>query len=267
MKLKNKFNIKGSRALITGAAGHLGRVICETLAELGADLILVDLSYSILKKQKLSLEKKWRVKVLSYPCDLESETERKNLITQIKKDKKTLNILINNAALVGTSNLPGWAVPFQKQRLPTWRRAMEVNLTSVFHLCQGLAPILGKKGCGVILNISSIYGGLGPDWEVYKGTNMANPAAYAASKGGLNQLTRWLATTLAPKIRVNAIAPGGIERNQPRKFKIQYKAKVPLARMATEMDFQGAVALLTTPASSYITGQIVNVDGGWSIKG
>jgi len=92
---------------------------------------------------------------------------------------------------------------------------------------------------------------------------MANPAAYAASKGGLLQLTRWLATTLAPKIRVNAISPGGIARNQPSSFVERYEARTPLGRMATEDDFRGAIAYLASDMSAYVTGQNLRVDGGW----
>lgn len=93
---------------------------------------------------------------------------------------------------------------------------------------------------------------------------MGNPAAYAASKGGLIQLTRWLATTLAPAVRVNSVSPGGIARGQPDEFVKRYEARTPLRRMATEEDFKGIIALLASDASSYITGQDIMLDGGWS---
>jgi len=93
---------------------------------------------------------------------------------------------------------------------------------------------------------------------------MGNPAAYAASKGGLAQLTRWLATTVAPKVRVNAISPGGVFRNQPETFVKRYVNKTPLNRMATEDDFCGAVAYLASDQCAYVSGQVIGVDGGWS---
>ena len=93
---------------------------------------------------------------------------------------------------------------------------------------------------------------------------MANPAAYGASKGGLIQFTRWLATTLAPDVRVNAISPGGIARGQPPSFVERYVARTPLARMATEEDFRGAVAYRGSDMSAYVTGVVLDVDGGWS---
>ena len=174
-----------------------------------------------------------------------------------------LAILINNAAFVGTSTLEGWAVPFEGQSIETWQRAMEVNLTAPFHLCQMLAPALRRSEAGSIINIGSIYGQYGPNWALYEGTSMSNPAAYGASKGGLLQLTRWLATTLAPDIRVNAVSPGGIFRNQPASFVARYEAATPLGRMARETDMVGAVAYLASDLSCYVTGQNISVDGGW----
>ena len=94
---------------------------------------------------------------------------------------------------------------------------------------------------------------------------MGNPAAYGVSKAGLVQLTRWLSTTIAPQVRVNAISPGGIYRNQPSSFVERYKAKSPLSRMATEDDFRGVVAFLASSLSNYVTGQVISVNGGWNI--
>ena len=155
--------------------------------------------------------------------------------------------------------------PFEEQTIDTWRRAIEVNLTATFHLCQAFAPELRLSKGGNIINIASIYGEYGPDMGLYEGTAMGNPAAYAASKGGLLQLTRWLATTMAPQVRVNAISPGGVFRNQPELFVERYISKTPLKRMATEDDFRGTVAYLATGMSSFVTGQTLRVDGGWGV--
>ena len=105
----------------------------------------------------------------------------------------------------------------------------------------------------------------GPDLRLYDGTTMGNPAAYAASKGGLIQFTRWLSTVAAPEVRVNGICPGGIWRNQDTKFIERYVARTPLRRMATENDFKGALAYLASDLSHYVTGQILTVDGGWTV--
>lgn len=260
--LRNLSNLQGRSALITGSAGSLGRIFADTLGELGADLLLVDLPGSELEDFAIKLKERWNIKVSSYFCDLESQTQRAELIQWVSDSELPLNVLVNNAAFVGTSNLPGWSVPFEEQSLETWRRAIEVNLTGVFDLCKGLTPTLRKSGNSSIVNIASIYGFLGPDWDLYKGTSMSNPAAYAASKAGLIQFTRWLSTTLSPEIRVNSISPGGVFRSQPDVFVERYIQKTPLGRMAEEDDFRGAIAYLASDMSRYVTGHNLVIDGG-----
>lgn len=256
-------DLHGRRGLITGALGGLGRVMSHTLAELGADLVLVDRPGADFSALLADLGR-WQVKVMALPCDIEQETERHVLMDSIKADGQGLSILVNNAAFVGTSGLTGWAVPFEQQSVETWRRALEVNLTAIFDFCQGLAPVLKQSPGANIVNIASMYGMLGPDWRLYEDTNMSNPAAYAASKGGVIQLTRWLSTTLAPAVRVNAISPGGVWRNQPQSFVQRYESRTPLGRMANEEDFAGALAFLASDQARYVTGQNLAVDGGWS---
>jgi NAD(P)-dependent dehydrogenase (short-subunit alcohol dehydrogenase family) len=263
--LAQLMDMRGHRALITGATGYVGQVIAESLAEVGADLILVDRPDSDFIELTNRLTNTWHVKATSMACDLESEEERNSLVADVKADGLGLSCLVNNAAFVGDSNLKGWTVPFEEQTIDTWRRAFEVNLTAAFHLCQSLAPELRKSTNGSIINIASIYGEFGPDWRLYEGTVLGNPAAYSASKGGLLQLTRWLATTMAPQVRVNAISPGGVYRKQEQQFVDRYLSKTPLGRMATEDDFRGAIAYLGTGLSKYVTGHTICVDGGWGI--
>ena len=262
--LRDLMNLHGRRILITGAAGSLGRTMVDTLAELGATVLLVDRDAHALAQVAEDLRSRWNVDVFCFETDLEDQAQRARLISTVCDSGEGLHGLINNAAFVGTSSLFGWAEGFAGQKVETWRRALEVNLTAVFDLCQGFAPLIANAS-GSIVNIGSIYGELGPDWSLYEGTAMANPAAYAASKGGLLQLTRWLATTLAPKVRVNSISPGGIARNQPSSFITRYEARTPLGRMANEDDFRGAIAYLISDMSAYVTGQNLRVDGGWSI--
>lgn len=257
--------MKGKSALVTGAFGHLGKTISQTLAELGADLILVDLEQSISLEYTKMLTDTFDINVQNHSCDLEREDDRKKLMSEVSNLKK-LDVLVNNAAFVGTSNLEGWAVDFNSQSTDTWRRAFEVNLTAPFDLIRDLSPLLGISSNGSIINIGSIYGQVAPSWEIYEGTEMSNPAAYAASKGGLVQLTRWLSTTLAPKIRVNSILPGGIYRGQNTNFVSNYERLTPMGRMANEDDFIGAIGFLASNLSKYVTGQSLNVDGGWTAR-
>ena len=257
--------LKNRRALITGATGFLGQVIAETLSELGADLILVDKPGSDLNYLSEKLIERWAVKIECFECDLENHNKRIDMIDKLKNEGKAINILINNAAFVGTKELEGWAVSFEHQTVETWSRAIEVNLTAIFHLCQGLFPLLRASEGANIINIASIYGVYGPNWSLYEGTNISNPAAYSSSKGGLIQLTRWLATTVAPHVRVNSLSPGGIYRNQEIKFRERYESKTPLGRMANEDDFRGIIAYLASDLSRYVTGQNIVVDGGFGV--
>jgi NAD(P)-dependent dehydrogenase (short-subunit alcohol dehydrogenase family) len=263
-RLDELSSMRGRAVLITGAGGHLGRVIAETFADLGADLILVDKSISAMTEMKANLSSFSAVDVKVIQCDLSDERSRDDLIQQVKSSFTHLSCLVNNASFVGTDSVAGWAVPFESQSLSAWRESLEVGLTAPFHLCRSLVDELRRGSGANVLNISSIYGSLGPDWRLYEGASMASPAGYAATKGGLNQLTRWLSTTLAPAIRVNAIAPGGISRNQPEPFVQSYESRTPLKRMAVEDDFRGAVAFLGSDLSRYVTGEVVTVDGGWS---
>lgn len=261
-KLQELMNLTGRVGLVTGGAGHLGRAICETLAELGAAVAVLDKAGS--RPVAEDLAARYDIPTLGLDIDLADEIAVRNVPEQIADSLGGLDILVNNAAFVGSSELSGWVVPFEEQSVDTWRQAMEVNLTAVFGLSKAAVPFMARKSCGSIVNVSSIYGVLGPDWSLYEGTAMGNPAAYAASKGGLIQFSRWLATTVAPAIRVNVISPGGVERGQPAAFRQRYEARTPLRRMACEEDFKGVVAFLASDASSYVTGQNIMVDGGWA---
>lgn len=258
-------DLSGRRALVTGAGGHIGRVIAETLAELGADLVLVDLEDAALRPLADELIRTWGHTVECITCDLEHEVARAGLITNVLDLDKRIDVLVNNAAFVGTSGLPGWTTSFEEQSVETWRRALEVNLTAAFDLCKGFTPSLRQSTSASIINIASMYGHYAPDYSLYKGINMGNPAAYAASKGGLIQLTRWLSTTLAPTVRANCISPGGVFRHQANEFVQRYESRTPLARMASEDDFRGSVAYLASDLSRYLTGQNLAVDGGWGV--
>ena len=256
-------NLSGQLALITGGAGHIGRAIASGLAERGCNLCLLDLPESNAEDAARQLSDEWGVKVIALHVDLESEDERSQVPTMLRTHFDRLDILINNAAFYPREKLEGWVAALEDQKLDVMRRCIEVNLTAGFHLSQLLIGQL-RQGGGRIINIGSIYGVLGPDMSLYGNTGMGNPAAYAMSKGGLVQLSRWMATTMAPDVRVNCLCLGGVARNQQDDFVQRYLTRTPLGRMATEEDFKGAVAFLVSDLSAYLTGQVIMVDGGWS---
>jgi NAD(P)-dependent dehydrogenase (short-subunit alcohol dehydrogenase family) len=241
----------GRAAIITGGAGHLGRVFTDVLLELGAKVLVVD---------RVAPQ---RADVVSHVDDLADVDSTARIVAAATQAFGRVDALVHCAAFTGASHLSGWAVPLEQQSAKTFAEALAVNTTAAFALAQACAPLLAAhQGC--IVNVSSIYGEVGPDLRLYEGTTMGNPAAYAASKGGIVALSRYLATVLAPKIRVNTLSPGGIERSQPASFQARYTARTPLGRMATEEDLKGAFAFLVSGASAYVTGQNLIVDGGFT---
>jgi NAD(P)-dependent dehydrogenase (short-subunit alcohol dehydrogenase family) len=262
--LKELMSLRGRVALITGGAGHIGVAMAETVAELGASVALLDMTPATCEPAARRIAADYGVDAVPLIADLADETAVRRVPETVQERFGRLDILINNAALVGTTAVKGWAVPFAEQRSDAWRQAVEVNLTAPFVLTQACAEALAASGHGVVINVGSIYGMVGPHLSLYSGTSLGNPAAYAASKGGLLQLTRWLATVLAPAIRVNAITPGGVWRDQGDDFLQRYSALTPLGRMAKEEDLKGAVAYLASDQSAYVTGHNLVVDGGWT---
>lgn len=257
-------DLSGRVAAITGGAGHIGASMGEALAELGCSIVAVDMNAAQCAEVKTRIEGQFDVRVEPLVVNLEHEDEARGIAEFVAATFGRLDILIHAAGLVGTTPLPGWVTPFEEQRADTWRRALEVNLTAPFIVTQTCTPLLRASGHGSVINVSSIYGLVGPDWRLYEGAGMGSPAAYGASKGGMVQLTRWLATTLAPHVRVNAILPGGLFRNTQEPFLSRYNARVPMGRMATEDDLKGAATYLASDLSAYVTGQMIAVDGGWT---
>ena len=262
--LQELMNLQGRVALITGGGGHIGVAICEALAELGAAIVVLDKAHESCTAVARQIHHNSGVETLPLVIDLADEQAVRSVPEKVLDRFGRLNILVNCAALVG-SGLKGWAAPFPEQRSEPWRLALEVNLTAPFVLVQACAEALAESGRGSVINIGSIYGMVGPHVPMYEDTPIGIPAAYAAGKGGLLQLTRWLATEMAPDVRVNAISPGGVWRNQLDVFHERYKARTPLRRMATEEDFKGAVAYLASDLSAYVTGHNLVVDGGWTV--
>jgi len=260
--LHELMSLEGRTALVTGGAGHIGGAILEALAELGAVTAVADRSQAECDARASDLERAFGPPSKGFVTDLLDEGSTRDLARRTLEWRGSLDILIHCAAFVGTTDFPGWGVPFEQQSIAAWDAALRVNLTAAFVLAQEAAPALKASGHGSIILVSSIYGCVGPDWSLYEGTAMSNPVGYGVSKGGLLQLTRYLATRLAPEVRVNAITPGGVWRGQPQTFYERYKARTPLGRMAAEEDFKGAAAYLASDLSAYVTGHNLVVDGG-----
>jgi len=255
MKLEELFNINEKVFLITGAYGRLGKKLCKFLIENGAIIIAVGRNDKKLKDLKDELKN-----IHIFKTDIGNSDEIVSLWKQLKNTFKKIDILINNAAI----NIPS---KFEDLTEEEWDRIMSINLKGIFLMCrEGVNTDLLKGGSSII-NISSIYGIVSPDKRIYGDSGLNCSLTYAASKSGVIQLTRYLATNLADKlIRVNCISPGGIFNNQPEFFYKNYIKKTPMGRMGKEEDLFGAIAFLSSDkASGYITGENLVIDGGFTV--
>jgi NAD(P)-dependent dehydrogenase (short-subunit alcohol dehydrogenase family) len=252
-------------ALVAGGSGFLGMTMAETIAEAGANLVILDLDKDKVNIVAERLVEKYGGNHKAIAIDLEDKDSIDLVHGFIEDHFNQLDVLINCAALVGDSSLKGWARPFEEQSISTWEKAINVNLTGAFYLIQQCKNLMEKSEVPSIINVSSIYGVAGQKMSMYKGMDYLTPAAYSASKGAIIQLTRYLATVFAPHIRVNCISPGGIARGQDKEFVDRYKELTPLSRMAIEEDFKGVTHFLASDLSAYITGQNIIVDGGWTL--
>lgn len=249
-------------AAITGGAGHIGQAIARKLAGRGVLIAVLDKNADAGRAFAAELEAAHPGDHRFIDADLMQPESFAAIRAQIESAFGRLDYLVNNAAFY--DDAPGWGVPFAQEGYEAWLKVMRVNLLAPFFLAQALHPLLEKSDDASIVNIGTMYSVVGPDWGLYEGTDMTNPAAYSASKGGLLSTTRWLATALAPKVRVNMVSPGGIERGQNAQFLDRYNKRTPLGRMGTENDISGMVSLLLSPEGAYITGQHMLIDGGWT---
>lgn len=264
-KIKELMNLDGRKALVIGGAGFIGKALCESLAELGAAVAVHDVAISKSAPVADKIGDEFKVKTAPVEGNLLDTWETREIVPAALNALGGLDILVHCAAFVGTTDFPGWAEPFEKQSVEAFEAALKVNLTSAFSLAKDASVPLAASGKGSMIFVSSIYGVVPPDFSLYEGISMANPAGYGASKAGLLGLTRYLATLLAPNVRVNAITPGGVFRKQQEVFVDRYNKKTPLGRMAVEEDMKGAAAFLASDLSAYVTGQNIIVDGGFTL--
>jgi NAD(P)-dependent dehydrogenase (short-subunit alcohol dehydrogenase family) len=243
------FSIKNKVIVVTGGNGLLGKQMITTFRENGAIAISVDIKYEQQGDD-------------DFVIDITNENSVNSLVDSIIKKYNKIDGWVNNA-YPRTSD---WGNKFESIVFESWRKNVDMHLNGYFLCCQVVLNQMKKQGFGSLINMSSIYGLIGPDFTVYDGTEMTMPAAYSAIKGGLNNLTRYLASYYGKyQVRINTISPGGIYDNQPESFVNNYNNKVPLKRMGTPKDIVSAVFYLLTDESSYVTGHNLVVDGGWTI--
>jgi gluconate 5-dehydrogenase len=255
--------LKGKTAVVTGGAGYLGTAISETLAELGANLVLAsrDAARCAQRCEEIARSTSSEIRAVGLELDVIKKDSVANFCARVHDHFPSIDILVNNA---WSGNKNTWESITDED----WEYDINMSLNSVFRVTKAFFPDL-KATRGVVLNIASMYGHVGPDYRIYDGKEFANPPSYGAAKAGVIQFTKYLASFLSPHgIRVNALSPGPFPHPPTQKhagFMERLASKTPLNRIGQPDDLKGAVALLCSDAGSYITGQNLCVDGGWAI--
>ncbi|HZM06499.1 MAG TPA: SDR family oxidoreductase [Candidatus Saccharimonadales bacterium] len=258
MSAPGLFSLKGKTALVTGAAGLVGRQIALALVQAGAKIFLAGRSIEKLENEACALRKQgYDAAALSY--DQTREDSILKLRDEVLHRAGRLDILVNNA--VGRP-MKDWTSP-----AANFAGSMEVNATGLFMVVRAFGDAMAAQGAGSIINIGSIQGMVGPDFTLYEGLDWGVPPDYFFHKGGLVLLTRFAAAKLGPQgIRVNAVSPGGFFTGQDSAFVKRYNARTFLGRMANQTDLMGVIIFLASDASAYITGTNIPVDGGYTAK-
>ena len=273
MKIQEKFDLKDRVAIVTGGAGLLGAEFCKTLAEAGASIAVVDLNIETAQKVADALCRDGH-QVKGFGADITRPDSVQQLVASVLSGFGHLDILVNSAALdpkfdpnaAAKGIAPG---SFEDYPLDQWNAALSVNLTGMFLITQAcVKPMLAQGKKGSIINICSTYGLNGPDQRIYikEGKRVAfKPVYYTVTKAGVLGFTKYLAAYYAgTEIRVNALTPGGVFNNHEEYFVRNYSAKTILGRMAHKDEMNGALLFLASDSSSYMTGNNVVVDGGWT---
>jgi NAD(P)-dependent dehydrogenase (short-subunit alcohol dehydrogenase family) len=259
MNILDRFSLKGRVALVTAGAGPLfGSSLSEGLAEAGATLITASRSLERNQEFAESLrEKGYDAHGMQFDlCDAESIGQLRD---QILSQFGRVDVLVNSALARG-GHVGGISEQTGQQCLDS----ASGDFAGLFEICRAFADPMIAQGQGSIINISSIYGVVANDPNLYEGTEMKQPPTYNFVKAGMINYTQYLACYYGKQgIRANCISPGGYFTNQPKAFVQRYEKRVPIGRMLHNDDIKGAVVFLASDASGYITGTNMMVDGGW----
>ncbi len=254
MRIQELFSLKDKVVLLSGGAGLYGSCILEGLAE--AEGTVITASRNLANCQKVADELKAKgLDVHAMQFDQSDHESVLSLKNQIKDKFGRLDVFVNNSV----------ARPMKRYTDPleAFAESMRINSTGMFDVTREMGNLIAETAeTGSIVNIGSMQGCYGADFSLYEGTDMDSPPDYHFHKGGMVALTKYLARKLAPDIRVNCISPGGLFNEQNTAFLEKYNKKVPLGRMAGHDDIKGVVLFFATPASAYITGENILMDGG-----
>jgi NAD(P)-dependent dehydrogenase (short-subunit alcohol dehydrogenase family) len=262
--MKSQFDLGGRVVVITGGAGLIGRGFVKAVVESGGTAIIADIDETSGNNVQVELATELGTNRIEFiQVDITSRASIQAMINAVLDRHQTVDALVNNAYPRNRN----YGRKFEDVSYEDFCENMNLHLGGYFLMSQEVSRVMVEQKSGIIINIASIYGFMAPRFDLYENANFTSPVEYAAIKGGLLSLTKYLASYLGEHdIRVNAISPGGVYDNQPDSFVAKYCRKTVIGnRMAEPDDLTGALTFLLSDASMYITGQNIVVDGGWSI--
>jgi len=245
--------LKNKTAIVTGAGQGIGKGIALELAKEGCNVVVSDVNKETAEEAAEEIAKETKAKTYAFACDVSQKKEVDDLVSAAVEQFGKVDILVNNAGIYPF-------VSFEKMKESDWDKVMDINLKGIFLCCKAASERM-KQGAKIV-NISSIASIVGFEGLVH----------YCASKGGVNAMTRALALELASKkINVNAVAPGAIKTPGATGAMTEEAVKqtisaIPLAKFGEPADIASAVAFLASNKADYITGQVIVVDGGWTLR-
>jgi NAD(P)-dependent dehydrogenase (short-subunit alcohol dehydrogenase family) len=264
------FDLQGRVIVVTGALGQLGTQYCHALVAHGAKVAALDLAEPASARARDWVAAAKTQGLIYVQGNVTDRASLERAADEIGEKLGQVFGLVNNAALDSPPNAPiEENGPFETYPEQSWNRVLDVNLTGPMLCCQVFGGRMARAGKGSIVNIGSIYGQLSPPQDIYeyrrqRGETFFKPVAYSASKSGLTNLTRYLATYWAPHVRVNTLTLAGVAAGQESEFLKGYLARMPMRRMAEPDEYNGAVVFLMSDAARYMTGSNLLIDGGWS---
>lgn len=262
INFREKFELKGKVIVITGACGLVGRAFCEAAAQFGAHVVAVDIPQADPEAFAKELQERHNNTMLGVAIDVASKADVTGLQKAVLDAFGTIDGLVN-----GHQNKSHLIFePFEEVSEDNWDTVVNINLKGTFLTCQVLGSWMADNGGGSIINIPSTYSVVAPNQNLYKGTSLGCPAAYSASKGGIDALSRYLASYWATKkVRVNMITPHGVWNNHEKQFEDNFARFSPMERLSYNHEVASAMIYLLSDASSYVTGDNMLVEGGWTV--
>ncbi|MFD1514269.1 oxidoreductase [Halomarina rubra] len=254
--MTDPFDLHGHTVVVAGGAGLIGTALSRGLADQGATVVVADAAPD--RGEAVAADVDGRF----VETDVTDESSVEALLATVVEEFGSLDGVVNCSYPRNES----YGARYEDVTYADWRENVDLHLNSYFLLAHRASLLMREQGHGSIVSFGSTYGVQAPDFSVYEGTEMTSPVEYAAIKGGVLNLTRYMASYLGRDgVRVNAISPGGVFDEQHPTFVAEYERRTPLDRMADPEDFVGPVAFLLSDGAGYVTGHNLRVDGGWTI--